>query len=79
MVEGAVNAAFQDREEAFCAVGMHVAANVLFGGVHDGFVGRKVVACKAAVTLDKTLCTHIFKASLLHQSESRLRELGRRQ
>src|SRR5690349_18906418 len=44
VVIGAVNAAFQDREEALDRVRVNVAAHVLFRRVHDRFVRREATA-----------------------------------
>ena len=48
VVIGAVNAAFQDREEAFDAVRMHIAPDVFFGGMKDCLMLSKTPA-EAAV------------------------------
>src|SRR5580704_10804245 len=44
VVIGAVNAAFQDREEALNAVRMNIAAHIFVGGVHYRLVRRKATA-----------------------------------
>lgn len=42
MLIDAINAAFQDREIAFDAIGVNIATNVLLSGVHDGMVRGEI-------------------------------------